>query len=181
MADSALIVPVPEAEGRFGTLRAHFDPSAAQGVPPHVTLLVPFMPPRWIDAGVARTIGAVVAGVAPFEVVFGRVGRWPETVWLAPEPSAPFVALTQALVACFPAYPPYGGRHPRVVPHLTLADGSAAGAASAARAAQRLLDADGPLRARCVEVALIENSDGIWRTMRTFALGGPAHCTASTA
>ena len=43
--ESAIIVPVqvPVAVGR---LRDRMDPSAAQGVPAHVTLLYPFMPPE---------------------------------------------------------------------------------------------------------------------------------------
>jgi 2'-5' RNA ligase len=180
MAESAFIVRVPEAELRFGALRARFDPSAAQGVPAHVTILVPFMPAHWIDRRVLARAAEAWAGVPPFDVVFERVGRWPETAWLAPEPAAPFAALTRALVERFPAYPPYGGQHAGIVPHLTLADGSADAAAQAQDAAEALLRQGGPLRARCGAIDLIENSLGIWRTMGAFALGAPLPPTAES-
>jgi len=172
MAETAFIVRVPEAEARFGGLRSRFDPGAALGVPAHVTVLVPFMPPSWVDATVrAGAAAAIGEGTPPFDVAFRQAQRWPETAWLAPEPAAPFIALTRALAARFPAYPPYGGRHAHIVPHLTLADGSAAGAATAHAEAVALLRAGGALHARCHQVELIENSTGIWRTMCIFALG----------
>jgi hypothetical protein len=46
---SALIVTVPAAEEAVGPHRAHFDKAAAWGVPAHVTILYPFMPPSDID------------------------------------------------------------------------------------------------------------------------------------
>jgi hypothetical protein len=42
---SAVVVPVPEAEPRVGALRTALDPSAALGVPAHVTILYPFVAP----------------------------------------------------------------------------------------------------------------------------------------
>jgi hypothetical protein len=41
-------------------------------------------------------------------------------VWLDPEPPAPFVAMTEALVARF-GYPPYESLHDEVIPHVTVA------------------------------------------------------------
>ena len=43
-------------------------------------------------------------------------------VYLAPEPAAPFVALTEAVGAEFPGFPPYGGAFDEVVPHLTISE-----------------------------------------------------------
>jgi hypothetical protein len=42
-------------------------------------------------------------------------------VYLAPEPAEPFVELTRALWRRFPGWPPYGGVHPTITPHLTVA------------------------------------------------------------
>lgn len=44
-------------------------------------------------------------------------------VWLAPEPDAPFRALTAAVWNRFPEVFPYGGAHSDNVPHLTLGSG----------------------------------------------------------
>lgn len=169
---------VPAAEVPFGALRQRFDPSAAEGVPAHVTVLFPFMPPQWVTPAVLAQLQEACAGVPAFDFRLAGVRRWPLTAWLAPEPSQPFVELTRAVVARFPACPPYGGRHPQIVPHLTLADGSEDGAAQAEREARALLHSAGALQARCVEVELIENSAGRWRTMHRIALGRPPDAAA---
>ena len=53
--------------------------------------------------------------------MLASVGRWPDVVYLAPEPDAPFRRLTAALASAFPDYPPYEGAHEEVIPHLTVA------------------------------------------------------------
>jgi len=165
-AISALIVRVPEAEAAVGALRARHDPSAAEGVPAHVTILVPFKPPQALDDADLRQLQALFAAEPGFDFTLSGVGRFAETAWLAPLPSAPFVALTQRVTAAVPAWPPYEGRFAEVVPHLTVADGSAAGAAAAEAALRGLA----PIRARCIAVELIENGSGRWRTLRVFGL-----------
>jgi len=47
--ESALMVLVPEDELLVKPFRDRYDPSAADGVPAHVTLLYPFKPPDEID------------------------------------------------------------------------------------------------------------------------------------
>jgi hypothetical protein len=37
-----------------------------------------------------------------------------EVVWLVPQPAGPFRALTRAVAAAFPDYPPYDGYDERV-------------------------------------------------------------------
>lgn len=97
------------------------DPSAAAGVPAHVTLLWPFMPPSQLDDGVRERLRAVVGAERPFPFVLAGMGRWPDVVYLSPEPSEPFRRLIRALSAEFPDFPPYGGAHDVVVPHVTIA------------------------------------------------------------
>ena len=118
--ESAIIVPVqvPVAVNR---LRDRMDPSAAQGVPAHVTLIYPFMPPDLLKDDVRRQVEQIVAAEAAFPVTFTSMRRWPNVVYLAPEPAEPFRRLTAALAEAFPDYPPYEGVHPEVVPHLTVA------------------------------------------------------------
>ena len=118
--ESAIIVPVavPIAITR---LRDRMDPSAAAGVPAHVTLLYPFMPVGQLNDDVRRTIERIVATEPSFTVRFSSVARWPNVVYLPPEPADPFRRLTGALAAAFPGYPPYEGAHDEVVPHMTVA------------------------------------------------------------
>jgi 2'-5' RNA ligase len=118
--ESAIIVPVqvPVAVNR---LRDRMDPSAAQGVPAHVTLLYPFMAPAGLKDDVRRRIEQIIAMEPAFPFTLGSVHRWPNVVYLAPKPADPFRRLTNALAEAFPDYPPYEGAHEDVVPHLTIA------------------------------------------------------------
>ena len=120
VGESAIIVPVqvPVAVNR---LRDRMDPSAAQGVPAHVTLIYPFMPVDMLKDDVRRRIEQIIASEPSFSFTLGSFGRWPNVVYLAPEPAEPFRRLTKALAAAFPDYPPYEGAHEVVVPHLTIA------------------------------------------------------------
>ena len=108
----------------MGELRLAFDSSAAAGSPAHVTVLYPFLEPRAIDEAVERDLGQIAAAAEPFDLRLGRIGRFPGVVWLAPEPAAPFAALTDAVAARWPDRRPYEGAHDRVIHHLTVADGA---------------------------------------------------------
>src|SRR5690349_7818979 len=118
MAESALVIVVPEAEPSVAALRVRHDPVAALGMPAHVTLVYPFVAPHRIDAAVLDGVRAAVATVAPFEFTLAEIRRFPRTAYLAPEPDAPFVALTRSLTNAFPEQQPYGGVHGTIVPHL---------------------------------------------------------------
>jgi hypothetical protein len=117
---TALVVPATEAESVLGPLRLRYTPSGSEGVPAHVTLIAPFAPAPVLPS-LLPALDAIVTSwhAAPFTL--RRVRRWPSIVWLDPEPSAPFAAMTEALVARFPDYPPYEGLHDEVIPHVTVA------------------------------------------------------------
>lgn len=170
MPTSALIVRVPEAEPLVETLRRRFDPSARLGVPAHITILFPFMDPGSITSDVLAATQAAVGSIRAFAFALDEVGRWPDTTYLAPRPAEPFVELTEALVRRFPECPPYGARHPRIVPHLTVADGSFDAAETAAAELRPLLRERGAVEAKCRAIDLIENSSGAWKTMHVIAL-----------
>jgi 2'-5' RNA ligase len=122
--ETAVIVTVPPAEQAVARHRARFDPAAGWGVPAHVTVLYPFAPPAALDADTLDRLAAAVAGVPRFTASWEDTGWFGEEVlWLAPRPTGRFRALTAAVTRAFPEYPPYGGRHPDVVPHLTVGHG----------------------------------------------------------
>lgn len=120
VGESAIIVPVNVPVG-VNRLRERMDPSAADGVPAHITLIYPFMPPSELKDDVRRRVEAIVADEASFPFVLTSVGRWPNVVYLEPDPDQPFRRLTAALASAFPAYPPYQGVFEEVIPHLTVA------------------------------------------------------------
>jgi 2'-5' RNA ligase len=158
-------VPVPRVLQR---LRATWDRSARVGVPAHVTILFPFLPPGRLLPEVRRELAAIAATQVPFDVRFERVGRFPGVVHLEPEPAAPFVALTNACIARYPELPPYGGAFDEVIPHLTVAESDDAPLDEVAAAAERLL----PFRHRVASLeVLVEGGQSRWHTYWRIPLG----------
>jgi 2'-5' RNA ligase len=176
MAETALIVRVPEAETRVQSLRGRFDPVSRLGVPAHVTVLFPFMAPEHITQDVLERIRAALSGTVSFDFCLRDIGRFPITTYLVPEPSTPFVALTQTLADAFPAFPPFGGQFETIVPHLTVAHGNAEEAQQAQLELACAMAEQGMIRARCASVELLENEAGVWSTMAVFPLArAPNH------
>jgi 2'-5' RNA ligase superfamily len=86
---TALIVPVPEAEPAVGRFRASLDRAASWGVPAHVTVLYPFLPPQLVDDQVLAALRDIVAGVPRFDIVLTHVDWFGDTVvWVAPAGSS---------------------------------------------------------------------------------------------
>lgn len=170
-AQTALIVPISEAEPAVGRFRASLDSSASWGVPAHVTVLYPFLPPERIDGAVLATVREIVAAVPRCDVSFTHVGWFGDTVvWLAVRPDHPFRDLTAAVWRRFPEAPPYAGAHTEVVPHLTIGhDGARTLLEDAAAAVSAVL----PIHATIEVVRLIAGTPGRspWRTVCDFPLG----------
>ena len=119
-----MLVGVPEAEPVVGRWRLEHTLDGRLGIPAHVTLLVPFVPSSRVEE--ARPRLAELVGATPaFEAAFPRTGRFPGVLYLAPEPAAPFAALTEAIATAWPEHPPYEGAHDTIVPHLTVAESKA--------------------------------------------------------
>jgi 2'-5' RNA ligase len=119
--ESAVLVPVPEAELAVGRHRHRLDRAATWGVPAHVTVLFPFVAPSAVTGATITALADAVGSVTAFDCEFPATAWFgQEVVWLAPQPAEPFRALTRAVSAAFPDYPPYGGGYDDVVPHLTV-------------------------------------------------------------
>jgi hypothetical protein len=85
------------------------------------------MPPSEVDAQVVSTLAAAISTVHRFDATFESTGWFGTNVlWLAPTPAAVFAALTTAVANAFPGYPPFGGRHEVVMPHMTVGNAVAA-------------------------------------------------------
>lgn len=174
-ARSALVILVTEADPLVAAYRQRYDPSAAQGMPAHITLLFPSLPPAAIGDDVLAQLQALFAAFPAFPYALSAVHAFPDLLHLAPEPDAPFRALIAALAARFPQTPPYGGSIPldKIVPHLTVAHTPDPAELEALRvrftvhAAPRL-----PLDLRAGEVWLMDNRAGQWAQQQAFSLGG---------
>jgi 2'-5' RNA ligase len=174
---SALLLAVPMAEAAVGPHRARLDPSARDGVPAHVTVLYPFLPPTGIGPDVLAELSRLFAAVPRFSFTLDRV-RWfgESVVWLGPSDESPFRALTALAAEAYPSCSPYGGIYEDVVPHLTIGQGDGlAELRAAAEVVRPLL----PIAARATEVTLMTGPDprrppgspGEWRTVASFPLG----------
>lgn len=144
------------------------DPVAAAGVPAHVTILFPFLPAEALTPSVRRRIDGAIAGVAPFEARFQRTGRFPGSLWLAPEPAGPFRAMTERVAAAFPDHPPYEGAHDDIVPHLTLAMGPDASLDRLEAAIRE--HGGGPAIAIRRVTVIVETAEGRWHPRWRIAL-----------
>lgn len=164
---SAIIVRVPLPRHLERTRRS-WDWAAGHGVPGHVTVLFPFLPPSRLVPNVRRKIEEIAAAHDPFAVVFRRVGRFPNVVYLAPEPAAPFTRLTEALVARFPDFQPYGGVFDEVIPHLTITESAEAPLDLIADGIARGLPFE---RAVAALEVIVERIDGFWATRWRIPLG----------
>ena len=117
--ESALIVAVPEVEALVAPFRARHDPAAAKGVPAHVTVLYPFVAPARITPTIVLSLAELFAALPELRVSFAEVRRFPEALYLAPEPAEPLRKMTERVFERFPGMPPYEGRFADVIPHLT--------------------------------------------------------------
>lgn len=149
MSEFALAVPFPGIVEPVGV---------PNDLPAHVTVL-------WPAPGDALAIARVLEPFDPFDVTFPRLDRFPGVLWLAPEPAEPFVAMTEAMVARFPDWLPYGGVYSSIIPHLTVAQSQLDETAT-------LLEPLLPIASRAESVVLYESADGRhWHEHATFDLG----------
>jgi 2'-5' RNA ligase len=153
---TALVIPVHTAD-------ALVDRSARDaGMPAHITLIYPFLHGRGIDHDTELALASLIRETPSFDFTMAAVGRFPGVVYLAPEPAAPFVALTEALARRWPERPPYGGAYEQIVPHLTVANADAAPAGLAESL---------PLSAHAEEVWLMVRVATRWVRRASFPLG----------
>jgi 2'-5' RNA ligase len=164
---TALLVTVPEAEVIYEHWNGDRNRVGVPGLPLHVTILFPFMPLAAVDSRVERDLEELAFSRLPFDYKLSHVDRFPGVLYLAPSPPTPFIELTEAVFAKWPAYPPYEGIYADVVPHVTLAEGEEPDGLVAA------IEPALPIRAVARELLLMAvGEDGIWHPRRRFPLGG---------
>ena len=162
-----LIVPAPEAEAIIQPGQTPYVPVWNDGMPAHVTLLFPFLRLDQLGADDLADLTALFAATPAIRATFAAVGQFPDVAYLAPEPRAWFVSITEALSSRFGLLP-YGGMHPAIVPHLTVArHPDPAVLSEIAASLVRYL----PIETEVREVWLMEEAaDGRWHRTATFPL-----------
>ena len=165
---SALVVHVPEAEPVVGGWRRAHTYDAPLGLPAHVTILYPFVPRAELTEAEPR-LAELVARHEAFDATFARTARFPDLLYLEPQPAERFLRLTEAVTAAWPEHPPYEGAHEIVIPHLTVAESEDASLLDsiASEVEPRL-----PIRQRVDAASLfVESDDGRWREHSRLPLG----------
>jgi len=171
-SQSAVLIPVPEADALVGEWRALHDPKARVGVPAHITLLFPWIAPQQLKPEHLEELDEILAAQPAFEYSLDRV-RWfgQRVLWLAPNPAEPFKRLTVEMASHFDTQP-WQGEFAEVVPHLTIGlAGQTSGNAlerAGAEIAMRL-----PLRCEAREVDVMCGDGTYWQVVHRTELRRP--------
>lgn len=120
---TALVLPVPDAEPFVERWRERFDPSAACGMPAHITVLFPFLSLERVGSDDLEALSQLFAEADAVPVRVATFGSFPHVLYLRPEPAGPLVGLTSNVAGRWPEAPPYEGAFAEIVPHLTVAAG----------------------------------------------------------
>lgn len=170
--ESALVVLVPEAETLVAGFRSQFDRSAILGMPAHITVLYPFRHPDALSSELSNDLRSLFRSHRRFGFSLAGVCGFPDVVYLAPEPLAPFDSLARDAAARFPDTPPYAGAIADPVPHLTIAQQPPA--RCLVEVTSQVILAVGarlPLECEATQVSLAIKRAGRWSIGPRFALG----------
>jgi 2'-5' RNA ligase len=169
--ETALAIIAPEAEPVVKKFRDKYDPSAAYGMPAHIALLYPFKQSGDVTKEVIYDLTNFFLRYSRFTFSLPETKKFPNVLYLAPNPDMPFEELIQALTAQYPETPPYGGVFSKVIPHLTIAQ------VSEAEQLDRIADEFGreseanlPIDAEADKVWLMVNRRGRWQAWFSFDL-----------
>lgn len=167
---SALVIEVPEVEDLVGPFRQRYDPVAPLGMPPHITILFPFVDVDDINEELLAVLWKRYSQVPAFSFRLPRLGQFGDVLFLAPEPREPFDRLIAATREWYPQYPPYGGAVDEPDPHLTVAHSE-----DPEELARICGEVEGSMSAEVIEsevseVALMTHERGKWRRRQVFPL-----------
>jgi 2'-5' RNA ligase len=169
MPHCLVIVPVPEVEPHVSRLRDLYDPAARRGLGAHITLLHTPRPVGGTDPALLAALGKLGATASAFAYTIARTGRFPSTLFLAAEPAGPFQWLNEQLLQ---VSSDSGARS--FVPHISVVRGRAMRerAHEVEQELTLMLARQGPIHCVCSGIKLLEDSTGVWRSVRRFALTG---------
>jgi hypothetical protein len=162
-----VVIPLPAS---LAAARVSADPMARRGVPPHVTILFPFLAGGDLTPTVHATLVRLATARDPFVARFARFERGHQVVWLVPDEQSAFLQLTTDLASEWPDHPPYGGIHgDDLVAHLTLVETADADQLDVVWAAA---SAGEPFQALVSELTVIvEDAAGRWHERWRLPLG----------
>lgn len=171
LVEAALDVHIPEVEPLVARFRDKYDPTAANGMPAHITINYPFVPGVSPNVNLYQELTDLFSKMDSFAFTFNHFGRFPGVIYLEPEQDAPFKELIEKVGDRFPESPPYGGAFDSVVPHLTIAHATDEKLlASVERQLKELAPVYLPMMIRVERVWLMDNRSGRWQVQKVFQL-----------
>ncbi len=165
---TALVIPVREAEF-VQPFRARHLRRPGVTMPPHVTLRSPFKYMQDIDRSVFDDLTHLFARHARFRFALRATARFPDTgvLYLAPEPAAPFLRLSQAIREKYRDPPP---AFASPVMHLTLARSDTEELDRIEDEFHREYGGRLPIKATATEACLFEKREEAWVKRASFTL-----------
>ena len=175
MAHSLVMIPVPDLEAvvrpRLQRVAPELVPDDPDETVAHITVLGPFVPLADLTDGVIDELERFFGDVTPFEFSLTGIHEFPGgTVYLSPNPAAPFRHLTHALFRTFPEHAPYRGAFDEVVPHLSVPMPPG----ETVESLERERSPRFPVAAYASQAALYWWEPGASRTLATFPFGTSA-------
>lgn len=169
----ALTIFVPQAESYLRSFREHYDVQTSNDIPAHITINTPFVPDLKPESELDESLEDLFSGIAAFPFALTEIRRFPNVLYLAPEPEERFRELIVAVFDRFPESPPYEGQFDDVIPHLSLvyledSEEFNAQSETMTAATEGLL----PITGKVTNVWLLEKVAGEWRKRKSFQLGG---------
>jgi hypothetical protein len=111
-----LLLITPDAESLVGRWRAQHDLAARFGIPAHVTVRTPFLPPEyWQDPALS-----LLERFLPIDVTLSRLENRPGGLVLVVEPDDELREITEAVGLSWPTLPPHKGNRPDLAYHMTV-------------------------------------------------------------
>lgn len=111
-----LLLITPDAESLVGRWRAEHDFAARVGIPSHVTVRTPFLPPEsWRDPALS-----LLERFLPIDVTLARLENRPGALVIVVEPDDELREITEAITLSWPTLPPHKGNRPDLAYHMTV-------------------------------------------------------------
>lgn len=167
--DGALIVPIASAEPFISGVRSRVGLRDEMELPPHISVLYPFIPPPYSQS-IVDDLSRLFLAIQRFDFALSSVNSFDgRVVYLSPDPEEPFAAMTKSVEGMFPDYPAYGGAFASVIPHLTVVEDEPR---RIMKRAARELRAVVPIPAAAQSVLLVgrASQDAPWSTYQAFDL-----------
>lgn len=119
--ETSIDIHFPELTDLISSYRAKTVAVAAKGVPPHITLLYPWVDASQINNHIER-LKFTLKHISPFSIIFSSFNFFPNgTLFLQLADDKPIRNVMKAIRNAFPKILPYGGEFLDPAPHLTIA------------------------------------------------------------